>query len=295
MRHQWGYLLLEALRGLLRDKFLSVTSVITLGLCASVFALALASLSLVFSLTPEKASDTVVRVFVRSEKEDEASRAELERRLRALPGIDSVRFIGKEEALEEFRRDFERDIGAEMLKALDMNPLPESFLVYPGERYRPASQNRLLRDRIALFSEVELVTGNSNLSWVDRYALPVKAVSFLLMLFMGGVLTLIVQNSVKLNLYSRRLLVENMKYCGAGEAFIITSFLLEGLLLGLLGSLMGVLFLAFLVSLLSYFSPAAAAEVGFRRCAVFLVLATASIACVASAGTVRGFLRQKGR
>jgi cell division transport system permease protein len=96
---------------------------------------------------------------------------------------------------------------------------------------------------------------------------------------------------VKLNLYSRRILVENMKYCGAGQMFILAPFLLEGLILGICGSLIGVATLAFLLGLGRLVSPALPSQVGFWGVSLALLGATAMIAGVASARTVRQFLR----
>jgi cell division transport system permease protein len=96
---------------------------------------------------------------------------------------------------------------------------------------------------------------------------------------------------VKLNLYSRRILVENMKYCGAGHLFILAPFLLEGVLLGLLGSLIGVATLAFLLALSRLVSADLSANVPFAACSLALMAATAGIAAIASTRTVRAFLR----
>jgi cell division transport system permease protein len=288
MKHQLGYLFAEAFRGFRSDKFLSVTSVITIGICTSVFAGLLLAFFLVHSLGGGASEDSRVRVFPAPTAEDRASLDALEARLRRLPGIDSIAFVGKEEALEEFRRDF----GEEMIRSLDWNPLPHSFLLYPSEGYRTAAQNRILVEQILRMPGVEEASANSlYLSWVDKWRVPVQAGAALLMLLVGGALSLIIHNAVKLNLYSRRILVENMKYCGAGEMFILAPFLLEGLILGVLGSLIGVATLGFLLGLAGLVSPAVAGEVRFWACSAALVGATASIAALASARTVRHFLR----
>ena len=129
------------------------------------------------------------------------------------------------------------------------------------------------------------------LDWMEKWRVPVEAGSTLLMLLVAGALSLIIHNAVKLNLYSRRILVENMKYCGAGEMFILAPFLMEGVLLGVSGSLIGVATLTFLMWLSGLISPTIPAQVPFWTCAITLVASTAVIAAVASTRTVRAFLR----
>ena len=288
MKNQIGYLLLEAFRGFRSDKFLSVTSVITIGICTSVFAGLLLAFVLVWSLGRGDEGDIVIRVFPGARYEEQAALDGLESKLHRLQGLDSVVFVSKDDALEEFKRDF----GDEMIRSLDWNPLPHSFLLYPALGFRSSSQNRLLLDRVRQFEEVEEANANSlYLAWLDKWRVPVAGGSTLLMLLVAGALSLIIHNAVKLNLYSRRILVENMKYCGAGHAFILAPFLLEGVLLGVLGSLIGVLTLAFLLTLSRLVSASLAATVPFAACSLTLICATAGIAAIASMRTVRAFLR----
>jgi cell division transport system permease protein len=288
MKNQLGYLLLEAFRGFRSDKFLSVTSVITIGICTSVFAGLLLAFALVWSLGGGGASDSVIRVFPGPKFESQASLDGLEAKLHRLQGVDSILFVSKDDALEEFKRDF----GDEMIRSLDWNPLPHSFLVYPSPGFRSSAQNKLLLDRVRRMEEVEEASANSlYLAWLDKWRVPVAGGSSLLMLLVAGALSLIIHNAVKLNLYSRRILVENMKYCGAGHLFILAPFLLEGVLLGVLGSLIGVLSLAFLLGLSRLVSAGIPGLVPFWACASALVGSTAGIAAIASARTVRSFLR----
>ena len=288
MKNQIGYLLFEAFRGFRSDKFLSVTSVITIGICTSVFAGLLLAFALVWSLGKGEEGDSVIRVFPGTRYEEQASLDALESKLHRLQGLDSVVFVSKDDALEEFKRDF----GDEMIRSLDWNPLPHSFLLYPALGYRSSAQNRLLLDRLGQFEEIEEANANSlYLAWLDKWRVPVAGGSTLLMLLVAGALSLIIHNAVKLNLYSRRILVENMKYCGAGQLFILSPFLLEGVLLGLLGSLIGVATLAFLLGLSRLVSAGLAARVPFLACSLALMFATAAIAAIASTRTVRAFLR----
>ncbi len=291
MRHQLGFLLLEAFRGLRADRFLSATSVLTIGICSSVLSCLLLGLSLVLSLDASRSGpEAALRVFTRPGFEDSASLASLHLKLLRLGGFDSVVFVGKDDALMEFRRDF----GDEMLQYLDANPLPHSFLLYPSDKPLSAVRVRALRERLRLFDGVEEVSSNAlHLQWLDRWRLPVQVGALLLLGFVGGALALIVHNAVKLNLYTRKTLVENMKYCGASEAFILTPFVLEGVLLGLGGSLLGVATLGFLIHLGRFLLPSLPAYVPFRLLAPSLAGGTALIALFSSTRTVRAFLRSR--
>ncbi len=287
MKNQIAYLFWEAIRGLRSDKFLSITSVITIGICASVLSLMMMVLFSAWTITKGTDSDEAIRAFVRSSAESPAALKKLENQLHEISGLDSVIFISKDDAWMEFKNDF----GEDMLKSLEFNPLPHSFWLYPSKQFRSATQLKTLHQRLHWISEIEAVSGDSQYTaWLDKWKWPTLIGAFWVMLFVAGALALIIHNAVKLNLYARRLLVENMKYCGAAEWFIITPFLLEGVLLGLLGSSIGVLVLFLCRNLSRLISPDFAASIPVGACSLILLGATALIAGIASIRTVRHFL-----
>jgi cell division transport system permease protein len=107
-------------------------------------------------------------------------------------------------------------------------------------------------------------------------------------------LSLIICNSVRLSLFSRQLLVENMKYTGGSPFFIEFPFVLEGLILGLVGSGLAVTLLAVLVNAIGNAIPV----VANNRSGLGLMLAgVVALVTVLSAyfsyRTVRRFLTVK--
>jgi cell division transport system permease protein len=289
MRHQSGFLLREAFRGLRADRFLSLTSVITIGVCSAIMAFLLLGLVLAFSLGGNRSgSDAPLRAFTRSGFEDSGGMARLRLKLEKLGAFDSVVFVSKDDALQEFRRDF----GDEMLQYLEVNPLPHSFKLYPSERPLTAARIRELRAAINGFEEVEEASGETvYLQWLDRWRLPMQAAAVLLLGFMGGALALVVHNAIKVSLYARRALVENMKYCGASEMFILTPFVLEGMLLGLGGSLLGIAVLLFLRQLGRFLFPSLINPVSFAGLSAALVAGAVAISFLSGWSTVRAFFR----
>ncbi len=289
MRNQIGFLLTEAFRGIRADRFLSVTSMLTIGICSAILAFLLLGLSLIHSLDASRSESIgILRVFTRSDAEDSTSLANLKNKLLGLGGFDSIVFVGKDDALMEFRRDF----GEEMLQFLETNPLPNSFLWYPSEKPISAMTLRVLSERIRMFDEVEEVSSQApHLQWLDHWSFPVKVGGLILLGFVAGALALIVHNAVKLNLYARRNLVENMKYAGASEAFILTPFVLEGFLLGLGGSLLGVVTLLVLSSFARFLLPVMGAHLPLWNLSGILMGGCSGIAWLSSMRTVRAFLR----
>lgn len=289
MRHQITYLIGEAFRGLRHSHFLSLTSFLTIGICSAILATVLVGAQLILKLTRSSDDATVLRVFVLPDHEEKQALQRLEERILRTSGVSSANLISKDQALEEFRDEFD----AQMVEMLDVNPLPFSFLIHPTEEYRSGGQNELLHQRLERLEGVEAVSSNTlYLSWLEKWRLPSLALASFLIVFIGGALAIIIHNAIKRSLYARKSLVENMKYCGANELFITAPFLLEGLLLGSAGSLLGVFLLFFIQGGLRYLFPSAAAQIAWASMAWLILIIGSGIAMLASARTVRHFIRE---
>jgi cell division transport system permease protein len=155
--------------------------------------------------------------------------------VRGLPGVESVALVSREAALERFRASpFGR---ASLLDGLDATPLPASLEIVraPPERSR-AGADALVQRLGALHGIDELGYGHE---WVEGYARAVTGVRGIA-LTLGAVLALatllIVSNTIRLSVYTRRDEIEILALVGAGRIFVATPFLLEGLLQGAAGA-----------------------------------------------------------
>jgi cell division transport system permease protein len=296
MRNQWRFLVREGFRNLGADRTLSVSSVVTLGVCGAVLSFVLLSLSLLKAVDAHYSQKAgPLRVFIDASHESPQERKQIEGRIRAMNAFDSIVFVDKDEALREFRRDFDE----EMTRYLEVNPLPHSFRVYPSpapgaKPGDPLSGARLreLRSRLLDISGVEEVSGNfTQLEWLDRWRAPLQTGSLALLAGLAAALALIVHNAIKLSLYARRNLVQNMKYCGASGFFILAPFAMEAALLGLMGGAIGALALVGQVQLGRLVLPTLPEWIPTVRLCLYLVGGTVAIALLSSVRTVNAFLR----
>lgn len=176
-----------------------------------------------------------ISLFLKQES-DVGTAKELYDHLMKMAEIDRVTIISKEQALAEFKRlsDF-----GNALKALDDNPFPTVLLVEPTSQYSaPAAVESLL---IRLRNLPDIEVAQLDMEWVERwYALMEigkRAVVILAILLSLAVL-LIIGNTIRLAIQSRRDEIEVQKLIGASDAFIRRPFLYSGFWHGLLGALL---------------------------------------------------------
>ncbi len=223
--------------------------------------------------------------------------AELERRLRASPLVSGIVTVAPEAALERFRNDFP-ELG-DILDNLAANPFPASL---EARLKREAGEPGKIAAFVREFRTARGVAdAQYNRDWVDRMrALSrlVRAVGF----FLGGILVLasffIISNVIKLNVLARKNEIEILRLVGATNTFIRIPFLLEGMALGILGSLASLALLFIAVKMFPVYVGSLGAlqqVLSFRFLSLAqglgLIAAGAAIGLLGSATSVSRFLK----
>lgn len=240
-------------------------------------------------LDSEKSLYTV-EAFLPSAVPDD-SVASLQNRLLHMKHVASVEYVSADSAFADFRRHF----SGEMLELVDDNPIPPFFRISLDENSKtPVDLIEVERlvSRDCVFEEVQ-----APVEWVNRIAEWKFKIVFwpiVISILLLVTLSLIICNSVRLSLMSRKLLVENMKYAGGSTFFIQFPFVLEGLAQGLLGSISAVIVLWIVVDAVVESFPIVESYVdGFGGMLFMLVLAVSTLSAYFSFHTVRGFLKFK--
>lgn len=152
--------------------------------------------------------------------------------------VAAVDLISAEQALAEFR-EFSGMSAA--IDALGENPLPHTLVVRPVAAL-PAAQVAALAEALGAIEDVELVQLDT--AWVERF-LGILAIgrraSELTLLLLGFAVVVIVGNTIRLDIQSRRGEIEVMKLIGGSDGFIRRPFLYGGLWYGVIGGLLAVI------------------------------------------------------
>jgi cell division transport system permease protein len=234
----------EALRALKRNGAPSLAAIVT----TVVTVVLLGMLIPIFQTAQGKSEEVRDQLNVQYALYDDATRAEinaLQRDLEAIPHVDDVTFITKAEALATLKEDLKDDTIVEQLHS---NPLPASFevkaddaanlpaveqAVYPngpkGKAISPIISNPF--DRTQSSERIEQVTSALKIVLTVITALLVVASLML------------VGNTIRLSIYTRRREVEVMRLVGATRWFIRWPFMIEGVVVGFVGGLLAILIL----------------------------------------------------
>jgi cell division transport system permease protein len=234
----FGFLLGEALRDLRRAGRVAVSAILLISLSlAALGAFWLLSTNLGQAVAQFRERVKLV-VYLKREPSVVESTALVER-VRRMPGVAAVRYIGKTEALGALKQVLGKD--AAVADSLPQNPLPASLEITPTEEGATLDGSRALVTRLSALPETEEVGGG--VEWMDRFAQGQR----LLWLFglgvgaiLAGAAILTVATATALVLHARRDEMEIMRLVGAPEHVVRLPLLMQGMMQGLIGAVLAV-------------------------------------------------------
>jgi cell division transport system permease protein len=207
------------------------------------------------------------------------------------PRVRKVTFVSKTEALERMRK-----LQPEIVENLPGNPLPDAFEV----RAHDGSDIKAIGDalRSPLPPGVEKISDGGEVS--DRIVTVARVLSSA---FLAATIVLLISsalliaNTIRLSIFSRRREIEVMKLVGATNWFVRGPFMLEGLITGILGSLAAVLLLLIgkavvLERIPNWFDAGTGVEAWpFTAIAAIIVVVGLTVGAIGSGITLRRFLQ----
>lgn len=232
------YILREVWNSIRRNLWLSLASVLTVMvslviLGASAFFLLNAS-----NMAESFESQLEVAVFA----EDSLSKSEVEdlkEEVEGLSGVASVELVPKEEAFDEISKT----VGSNsIVEDLGENPLPDKLTV----KVTDAQLVKSVAEEAANLSGVGSVKyGDGFLEKVLQFTSWLRWVGVAVVIAFATASLVLISLNIKMTVFSRRREIQIMKLVGASNGFIRWPFLLEGMVLGLVGGILATLIVGF--------------------------------------------------
>jgi len=203
----------------------------------------------------------------------EAEVKRLEKLLSTSPFIKQTEYVDKDRAAEELKQE----LGEDFVDFLGYNPLLSSIDVKVFAAYANPDSIAKVEAVIMEFPQVKEVLYQKNLIHlvhqnVRRISLVLAAFAVMLLL----IAVALINNTIRLSVYSKRFLIRTMQLVGANKGFIRKPFLLTGIVHGFVGAVLAIVLLAVLI----YFtSKELAGVIGFQNMDLLLVLFALVIAC----------------
>ncbi|MDI6765928.1 MAG: permease-like cell division protein FtsX [Bacteroidota bacterium] len=240
----FGFVLKEGLAGFQRAKFSAIGSIFTITI-----SLLLVGLFYIVTIHTSRLVESM-----REKVELEAFLAEplsrqrinnIENQILSFEGVESVKFISKEEAARIFQNEF----GENIYKVLDFNPLPASFKIFLKEGYRTPKNAGAIHKQIMEINGVDNIAYRKELlDFLDRRVKMLSTVGLAVGIFLAISAIFLVSNTIRLTIYAKRKSVQTMKLVGASRWLVRTPFIIEGILQGFVGGLIAAVIIYYLLT-----------------------------------------------
>lgn len=230
-------ILKQGFKGLWRNKGMglaSVTSITAVLVILGIFLILILSLNNVVMDTREKFDE--VQVFL----EDDVTVSQIEaieNRVRESNKVISVIFKSKDQALEEMKEGWGEE--GYLLNGLESNPLPNTLIIKLKDIEYADSVAKSIED----LEGIDEIQYNQDIieklvlftNYIRTGGLVIVSILILVSVF-------IISNTIKLTVAARKTEISIMKYVGATNGYIRGPFIIEGILFGLIGAMVSILF-----------------------------------------------------
>ena len=168
----------------------------------------------------------------------DAKMKEIGEQIKSLDGINTVKFISKEEGYNEYKENLKNNSGA--LEGITSDLLPDSYRVTLSK----LELNEQIQEQITNIVGQdldEITSSNETISSIMKIGKGIRIFTLVLLLILVLFAIVIISNTIKLTVHARRKEISIMKYVGATNSFIRGPFIVEGILIGVLSALIAIL------------------------------------------------------
>ncbi|WP_158797606.1 ABC transporter permease [Pedobacter sp. L105] len=184
--------------------------------------------------------ENIVLNIIVDEGAKEADVLQFQKELNANPAVKQTQYVNKELAA----RNLTQDLGEDFVNFLGYNPLLSTVDVYMKADYANNKSIDALKASISKNPVVKEVIYQSSL--IDMVNKNINTIGLIVLGFAAILLVIsvaLINNTIRLAIYSQRFLIKSMQLVGATKGFIRKPFILVAMLHGLIASIIAVIIL----------------------------------------------------
>ena len=238
-----GYQTKKGFKNIGRNKMFSVASIATMAACIFLFGIFF-SIVTNFRYMVQKAEEGVAITVFFDEEATDAQIKKIGDELKSQDGVLKVNFVSADEAWDSFKDEYFGDAKELADGFKDDNPLSgsDNYEVYMSDvsKQKDVVSYAEKLDGVSKVNKSDVVA--KTLTSVNRL---IYYVSIVLIGILLAVSIFLISNTVTMGITVRREEIAIMKYIGAKDGFVRAPFIIEGLVIGLIGAVIPLVILYF--------------------------------------------------
>lgn len=225
------YSIKQGLKNLLKNKMMNFLSIISVSASLIILGIVLSlvvNINEFVNMTREEVNE--IRVSIDSNFDKEVIKKNIE----TIDNIESIEFKGKEDAFKELKKSWGED--SYLLEGID-NPLDNYYIVTIKDT---AKSDEVVEKIRSIEGIVDIEYHEDAMKNFISISNTIKKFGSLLIIFLTFICLILISNTIKSQVYSKKEEIQIIKCVGGSNAFIISPFVVEGFMIGFLGSLIAI-------------------------------------------------------
>ena len=233
--NRFGYLIGEGFSNVFKNKKSTMASIIIMCATMIIFGLFLIIGENVNHFVDNLKLQQGFQVFMK-ENATQEEMDQVKEDIRALDGISTIEFVSKEQGLNTMKEKLKDEKG--VLDGFNVQKIKASYIV----KVTDLERSKTIQDEVEKIDNVVKIT-NSNETAMKLISIAkiIRIATGVILLLLIIISTFIISNTIKLTVHSRRKEISIMKYVGATNSFIRWPFIVEGIVIGIISSMISIL------------------------------------------------------
>lgn len=246
-----GYTFKQGMKNIWRNKMFSVASIATMAACIFMFGVFYSIVSNFQNVVKNVESDVAITVFFDSGI-SQSEIDEIGQKIATRSEVSSYKFVSAEEAWEQYKAEYFKGNEDAAAGFAQDNPLKNSAN-YQIHMKDISQQDTLVSYLKSLKGVREVRQSEQVANTLTDFNRLVAVVSSVIIVILIGVAIFLISNTVRTGITVRREEIRIMKLIGATDLFVRAPFIIEGILIGFIGSVIPLIILYFLYgNIISY-------------------------------------------
>ncbi len=233
---KWRFFVAEALNSIRGNAATTLAATVTVLIVTFLLGVSLTVGKWVYDYTVGVRSQVTVKAYISNTVgNDPTARSEVANEIKAIPYVKGYTYITPAEAKARLDPSLRAAIDA-----LQYNPLPPEFAITLTDPNKASQVEAAAKKipQVAACGSTPCVEYNAQITGrVLRYTWIILIFVVSLVVLLGAAAVVLITNTIRLSIFSRRREIEVMKLVGATNAFVRLPFMLEGMITGFVGSL----------------------------------------------------------
>ena len=240
-----GYLIGEGFSNVFKNKKSTGASLMIMCATMIIFGVFLILGENINKFVSDIKSEQGFQVFIKVDATDEEIK-KVEEEIRKIEHVSTLEFVSKEDGLNIMKERLKEK--KEVLEGFNTELIKASYMV----KVDKLEKSKEVQDQILKLDNIAKITSSDEtVSTLINLAKGIRIVTGVILLLLVIISIFIIANTIKLTMHARRKEISIMKYVGATNNFIRWPFIVEGMIIGILASLISIVLVGGIYNLIA--------------------------------------------